>query len=65
MVVSILCFLLAAAIVVFVCCFRSRISLAAKIVEVSAVFVGKNCYIVLVPLFMFFITLVFLILWIV
>lgn len=63
-VVSILCFAFAAAILVFFCCFKSRINLASKIVEVSAVFVAKNCYIVLIPLIMFLVTLAFLCLWI-
>ncbi len=63
-IVSILCFALAAAILVFFCCFKSRINLASKIVEVSAVFVAKNCYIVLIPLIMFLVTLAFLTLWI-
>ena len=63
-VVSILCFVLAALILVFFCCFKSRIALASKIIEVSAVFVSKNCYIIFIPLMMFAVTLVFLGLWI-
>lgn len=63
-IASIVCFLLAIAIVIFVCCYRSRITLAAKIIEVSAVFVAKNCLIVLLPLIMFAMTLLMLILWI-
>ena len=59
-IVSIACFFLAAAILVFFCCFKSRIDLASKIIEVSAVFVAKNCYIVLIPLIMFIVTLLFL-----
>lgn len=63
-IVSIACFFLAAAILVFFCCFKSRIDLASKIIEVSAVFVAKNCYIVLIPLIMFIVTLLFLALWV-
>ena len=63
-IVSVGCFILAAIILVFFCCFRSRIALASKIIEVSAVFVSKNCYIVFIPLMMFAVTLVFLCLWI-
>ena len=63
-IVSILCFILAFAIILFVCCYRSKISLAAKITEVSAIFVAKHCMIVLVPLIMFAITLAVVILWI-
>lgn len=62
--VSILSFLLAFAIVLFVCCYRSRISLAAKITQVSAVFVAEKCLIILVPLVMFAITLALVVLWI-
>ena len=40
MVMAILCFLAALAVVVVVCCFRKRLSLAARIIEVSAVFVA-------------------------
>ena len=57
-IVIVLTFLLAFAIIIFVCCYRQRISLASKIVEVSAVFVAKNCYLVLVPLVMFAITII-------
>ena len=63
-IVSILSFLLAFAIVLFVCCYRSRISLAAKITEVAAVFVAKKCLIVLVPFLMFAVTLFFVVLWV-
>ena len=63
-VVSIISFLLAFAIVLFVCCYRSRISLAAKITEVSAIFVAQKCLIILVPLIMFGVTLALLVLWI-
>ena len=62
--VSILSFLLAFAIVLFVCCYRSRISLAAKITEVAAVFVGQKCLVILVPLIMFGVTLALLVLWV-
>lgn len=61
--VSILAFLLAFAILLFVCCYRSRISLAAKITEVAAVFVGQKCLILFVPLVMFAITLGLVALW--
>lgn len=62
-IVSIVCFVLAAAILIFFCCFRSRISLASKIIELSAAFATKNCYIVLIPLVLFLVTLLFLTLW--
>ena len=57
-------FLLAAALVIFLCCCRSRISLASAIVEISAVFVSKNWSVLIVPLILFFITLLYLTLWI-
>lgn len=63
-IVSVICFGLAAAILIFFCCFKSRINLASKVIEVSAVFVAKNCYIVLIPLILFIVTLLFLALWI-
>jgi hypothetical protein len=64
-IVSIISFLLAFAVVLFVCCYRSRIRLASKIVEVSAVYVAKNCFILVVPLVMFVTTLALLALWVV
>lgn len=62
---SIVCFILAGAILLFVCCYRSRISLAAKITEVSSKFVANYCLITVVPLVMFLITLALLALWVV
>jgi len=62
-VFSIVCFILAGAVLLFVCCYRSRISLAAKITQVSSIFVAKQCLITLVPLVMFLITLAWLVLW--
>lgn len=62
-VFSIVCFILAGATLLFVCCYHSRISLAAKITEVSAIFVAKNCLITLLPLVMFIVTLVWLVVW--
>ena len=57
-------FLLGAALVVFLCCFRSRISLASAIVKVSSTFVASNFFILLVPLLLFFVTLFYIALWI-
>ena len=64
-IVAVLCFVLAAIIFVVMCCFKKRLELASRIVEVSAVFVAGNCGIVLVPFMMFLITILFLGLWIV
>jgi hypothetical protein len=62
--VAIVCYLLALVIFVVFCCFRSRLGLASKIVEVAAVFVAGNCGIVLVPFIMFIVTILFVALWI-
>lgn len=63
-IVAAVCYLLAAIIFVVFCCFRSKLGLAAKIVEVAAVFVGQNCGIVLVPFILFIVTILFVALWI-
>ena len=63
-VVSCAFFLLGAALVVFLCCFRSRISLASAVVKVSSAFVTNNFYILFVPLLLFFFTLLYIALWI-
>ena len=65
MVVGILLIVLGALVLVLMCCLRNRISLASKIVEVAAVFVAKNCIVVFLPLLLFFITLLFIALWVV
>ena len=62
---AVLCFALALIIFIVMCCFRKRLSLASKIVEVSAVFVAENCGIVLVPFLLFIVTFLFIALWIV
>lgn len=63
-VYAVICFVLAFLIFLLMCCFRSRLQLASKIVEVAAVFVAGNCGIVLVPFIMFIVTILFIALWI-
>jgi hypothetical protein len=63
-VIAIICYLLALIILIAMCCFRSRLALASKVVEVAAVFVAGNCGIVLVPFIMFIVTVIFVALWI-
>jgi solute carrier family 44 (choline transporter-like protein), member 1 len=58
------CYLLALIIFVVFCCFKSKLALASKIVEVAAVFVAGNCGIVLVPFILFIVTILFVTLWI-
>lgn len=57
-------FLLAVLIIIMVCCFRKRLSLASSIVKVSATFVSSNCFIVLLPILLFFVMILFIALWI-
>ena len=57
-------FLLAILIIIMVCCFRKRLSLASSIVKVSANFVSSNCFIVLLPILLFFVMIIFISLWI-
>ena len=62
-VMAVLCFLAAVLVVIVVCCFRKRLSLAAKIIEVSAVFVAENCLIVLLPLVLFAFMAAYCVVW--
>jgi len=64
MAVGILAIVLGALVLILMCCLRKRLALASKIVEVSAVFVAKNCIIVFLPLLLFIVTLVFIALWV-
>ncbi len=64
-IVAIVCYLLALIIFIVFCCFRSKLALSSKIVEVAAVFVAGNCGIVLVPFILFLVTILFVALWIV
>jgi hypothetical protein len=57
-------FVLALLIIIMVCCFRKRLSLASSIVKVSANFVSSNCFIVLLPILLFFVMIIFIALWI-
>lgn len=61
---AVICFILAILIVVLVCCYRHRISLATSIVKVTANFVSSNCLLVLLPIVIFVITIAFLVLWV-
>ena len=62
-IVAVLCFLFAFLIVLLLCCFRKRISLATSIVKVAANFVSSHCLVVVLPVFLFIVTIVFLVLW--
>lgn len=57
-------FVLALLIIIMVCCFRKRLSLASSIVKVSANFVSSNCFIVFLPILLFFVMIIFIALWI-
>ena len=63
-VISVACYIFAALIFIVMCCFSSRLSLASKVIEVAAVFVGQNFGILLVPFIMFIVTVLFIALWI-
>jgi hypothetical protein len=63
-ILAVICFVIAALMILFFCCFRKRIELASSIVKVSAVFVAGNCGIVLVPVILFVVMVAFLTLWI-
>ena len=63
-IVAVLCFLFAFLIILLLCCFRKRISLATSIVKVAANFVSSHCLIVMLPVFLFLVTLAFLVLWV-
>jgi len=58
------CFLIALLILIMVCCFRKKISLASSIIKVSSRFVTENCLIVVLPIILFVIMIFFLALWI-
>ena len=57
-------FVLALLIIIMVCCFRKRLSLASSIVKVSANFVSSNCFIVILPILLFLVMILFIALWI-
>ena len=63
-IAAVICFILAFLIVLLVCCFRHRIALGASIIKVAAKFVSENCLIVLLPIFLFVVTIAFLVLWV-
>ena len=63
-VAAVICFIFAVLIIVLVCCFRKRISLATSIVKVAANFVSSNCGIIFLPVILFIITIAFLVLWV-
>ena len=63
-IVAVVCFLFAFLILLLLCCFRKRISLATSIVKVAANFVQSHCLVVLLPIFLFIVTLAFLVLWV-
>ena len=63
-IAAIICFLFAILIIVLVVCFRHRIALGTSIIKVAANFISENCLIVLLPIILFFITLVFLVVWV-
>ena len=63
-IVAVVCFLFAFLILLLLCCFKKRISLATSIVKVAANFVQSHCLVVLLPVFLFIVTLVFLVLWV-
>ena len=61
---AVVCFVLALIILIMVCCFRKRISLASSIIKVSSRFVTENCLIIILPLVLFVIMICFMVLWI-
>lgn len=63
-IVAVLCFLFAFLILLLLCCFRKRIALATSIVKVAAKFISEHCLIVMLPVFLFIVTLFFLVLWV-
>jgi hypothetical protein len=63
-VIAIGCYIFALLIFIVMCCFRSRLALASKVIEVAAVFVGENCVVILIPFIMFIVTILFMALWI-
>lgn len=63
-IIAVLCFILAAAILVMVCCFKKRISLAASIIKVAARFVDENLGVLCLPIILFAVMILFLTLWI-
>lgn len=63
-IAAVICFVLAFIIVLIICCFKRRISLATSIVKVAANFVSKHCLIVLLPVVLFLVMVLFLAVWI-
>ena len=61
---AVVCFLFAFLLLLLLCCFRRRIALATSIVKVAANFVSNNCGVVLLPIFLFVVTLLFIALWV-
>ena len=62
--IAAVCFIIALIILIMVCCFRKRISLASSIVKVASKFVAEKCLIVLLPLLLFFVMICFIVLWV-
>ena len=63
--IAIISFLFAVLIILTTVFIRRKLSLAAAIVKVAANFVSQNCFIVMLPILLFIVTLFYLALWVI